>query len=279
MELNEIKVAVLRIEGTNCEDETVRAFRSLGVYCEAVHLKQFYSDLIKESERRKISDYNCIILPGGFSAGDYVRAGAIFSARIKSVLRKDLEDFIKTGYPVLGICNGFQVLVELGALPGFDEDNPISEKQQMALGINDSNKFECRPTFLKHENKGKCIFTKKLKKDIIMLPVAHAEGRVIFPAGKEEEYFDLLKENDQIVFRYVDPSGEYAGYPWNPNGSMFNIAGICNIKGNVFGLMPHPERAFWVYQYPNWVHKLNPNDYGDGKHIFESIIDYLLKFK
>ena len=127
MDESEIKVAVVRIEGTNCEDETVSAFRSLGIFCEAVHLKQFYSDMIRFEDQRSIFDYNCLVFPGGFSAGDYVRAGAIFSARLKSVLRRDLEEFIKTGFPVLGICNGFQILVELGALPGFDEDKPLAD--------------------------------------------------------------------------------------------------------------------------------------------------------
>jgi phosphoribosylformylglycinamidine synthase len=262
----EIRIAVLRIEGTNCEDETVNTFRQLGIYCEAVHLKQFYSDMIRDEEQRSIDDYNCIVFPGGFSAGDYVRAGAIFSARIKSVLREDLKNFVIEGYPVLGICNGFQVLAELGLLPGFDEDRFV---QEMALSINDSNRFECRPTLLKHENKGKCVFTRKLDKNMVMFPVAHAEGKLIFPLGKEEEYVNQLRENDQIVFRYVDDEGNYAGYPWNPNGSIYNIAGICNVKGNVFGLMPHPERAFWRY---------DRREHGDGKAIFESVIDYLLKF-
>ena len=264
MDRSEIRVAVLRIEGTNCEDETVKAFRELGVFCEAVHLKQFYSDMIRDEEQRTLADYNCLVFPGGFSAGDYVRAGAIFSARLKSALRKDLEEFIKQGYPIIGICNGFQVLVELGALPGFDEDKPIAEEPEMALGINDSNRFECRPTLLKHENRGKCVFTRKLGKDVVLFPVAHAEGKVIFPKGEEEKYIERLIENDQIVFRYVDPEGNYAGYPWNPNGSAYNIAGICNAMGNVFGLMPHPERAFW---YPNT----------DGRAIFESVIEYLRK--
>ena len=274
MDVEEIKVAVVRIEGTNCEDETVLAFKNLGVFCESVHLKQFYSDMIRDEEQRNITDYNCLVFPGGFSAGDYVRAGAIFSARTKSVLQKDIENFIKTGYPVLGICNGFQVLVELGALPGFDEDKPIAEKPEMALGVNESNRFECRPSFLKHENRGKCVFTRKLKKDVVMFPVAHAEGRVIFPMGKEEEYVEKLKENDQIVFRYVNDKGDYAGYPWNPNGSYYNIAGICNVKGNVFGLMPHPERVFWSYQHPDE----RSDEYGDGKAVFESVIEYLKRF-
>ncbi len=272
MEREDIRVAVIRIEGTNCEDETVRAFKHLGVQAEAVHLKQFYSDMIRFDEQRSIFDYHCLVFPGGFSAGDYVRAGAIFSARVKSVLRKDLEEFIKMGFPVLGICNGFQVLVELGALPGFDEDKPIADKPEMVLAINDSSRFECRPSMLKKES-SKCIFTTAVDKDIVMFPVAHAEGKVTFPAGKEDEYVDRLKENEQIVFRYVNEKGEYAGYPWNPNGSYYNIAGICNVTYNVFGLMPHPERAFFGYQCGR------KEEYGDGYAVFRSVVEYLQKLK
>lgn len=262
LDIEDIRVAVFRIEGTNCEAETVKAFDELGVFSEAVHLKQFYSDMIRDRDQRSLSDYNCIVFPGGFSAGDYIRAGAIFSARIKSVLFNDLKDFVIDGYPVLGICNGFQILAELGMLPGFDEDRPIGGVE-MALSINDSNKFECRPSLLKHENKEKCVFTSKLKKNVVMFPVAHAEGKVTFPRGMEEEYVDKLRVNDQIVFRYVDDLGDYASYPWNPNGSLYNIAGLCNVRGNVFGLMPHPERAFTGYNG------------GDGRLIFESVIEYL----
>ena len=271
MDLDEIRVAVLRIEGTNCEDETVKAFRNLGVYAEAVHLKQFYSDTVRENEQRSLFDYHCLVIPGGFSAGDYVRAGAIFSARLKSVLRRDLEVFIKEGYPVLGICNGFQVLVELGALPGFDEDKPIAEKPEMTLTVNASARFECRPSLLKHENK--CVFTNLLDVGkVVMFPVAHAEGRVVFPKEREEEILSTLIENEQIVFRYVDDKGNYADYPWNPNGSTYNIAGICNVTRNVFGLMPHPERVFWGYQHPEMR-----DGYGDGAIVFQSVIDYLRK--
>jgi len=270
VEEDEIRVAVRRIEGTNCEDETVHAFRSLGVEAEAVHLKQFYSDTIREVDRRNIQDYSMIVFPGGFSAGDYIRAGAIFSARVKSVLKKSLEEFIKNGYPVLGICNGFQVLAELGALPAFDK--PISEKPLMALGINDSGKFECRPTFLKVENK-KSVFTRKIDRKVVMFPSAHAEGKVIFPEEKKEEWLERLRENHQIVFRYADPHGKYSGYPWNPNGSLDNIAGICNPDGNVLGLMPHPERAFHHYTHCSWTRTGIKG--GDGEMFFRSVLEYL----
>ncbi len=272
MELNEIRVAVLRIEGTNCEDETVHAFKNLGVEAEAVHLKQFYSDTIREEEKRNIRDYTAIVFPGGFSAGDYIRAGAIFSARIKSVLRKSLEEFIENGYPVLGICNGFQVLVELGALPAFDKT--ISDRPEMALGINNSGRFECRPTFLRVESR-KTAFTGSIDRDIVMFPSAHAEGRVIFPDGREEEWLERLKENGQIVFRYVDPGGRYSGYPWNPNGSIYNIAGICNPDGNVLGLMPHPERSFHPYTHCSWTR--GRKETGDGELFFRSILEYMMK--
>ncbi len=276
MDRDEIRVGVVRIEGTNCEDETVRAFRILGVSAEPVHLKQLYSDMIRDSESRSIWDYSCLVFPGGFSAGDYVRAGAIFSARAKSLLRHDLEMFIREGYPVLGICNGFQVLVELGALPGFDEDRPVSDKPEMALAINSSSRFECRQSYLKHENRGKCRFTSRYGRDeVVVFPVAHAEGKVTFPVGREEEYLRMLEENDQIVFRYVDSEGNYAGYPWNPNGSFSNIAGICNSAGNVFGLMPHPERVVYPWQHTEWMRR--EREEGDGLRVFRSILDYLEK--
>ena len=216
------------------------------------------------------------MIPGGFSAGDYIRAGAIFAARIKSKLEKDLEEFVKQEYPILGICNGFQVLTELGLLPGTDKT--INAVPEACLNINDSSRFECRPTLLKYENSGKCVFTKKIKKnEIRLIPSAHAEGKLMFPIEKQEEIIKGLEKNDQIVFRYVDPDGNYAGYPWNPNGSPSNIAGICNSTGNVFGMMPHPERTFFKHQHPDWTKSGIDGNIGDGKVIFESVIDYISK--
>ena len=274
MKKNNIKIAILRIEGTNCEQESYDAFKRLGTKPEFVHLKQLLQIDCNKEEKRKLSDFQCLMIPGGFSAGDYIRAGAIFAARIKSKLNKDLKEFVEQEYPILGICNGFQVLTELGLLPGIEET--ISPIPKACLNINDSDRFECRPTLLKHENKGKCVFTKNIQKnEIRLIPSAHAEGKLMFPKEKQKKYIKKLENNDQIVFKYVDPEGNYAGYPWNPNGSILNIAGICNNIGNVFGMMPHPERTFFKHQHPDWTQKGLNQNLGDGKAIFESVVNHI----
>ena len=276
MKIKDINVAVLRIEGTNCEQESYDAFKRLGANPEFVHLKQLLNIDCNADEKRNILDYHCLMIPGGFSAGDYIRAGAIFAARIKSQLQEQLREFVKQDHPILGICNGFQVLTELGLLPGFDDIiHPVPDA---CLYLNDSNRFECRPTLLKHENRGTCVFTSKIpRNEVRLIPSAHAEGKLLFPLEKQEQYMKTLEKNDQIVFRYVDPEGNYAGYPWNPNGSPMNIAGICNPQGTVFGMMPHPERTFYIHQHPNWTQTGLGNNIGDGRSVFESVLDYIAK--
>ncbi len=276
MKIKDIKIGVLRIEGTNCEQESYDAFKRLGANPEFLHLKQLLDIDCNKDEKRDVFDYQCLMIPGGFSVGDYIRAGAIFAARIKSKLQKNLTEFVKEEYPILGICNGFQVMVELGLLPGIDDAIPSSP--EACLYLNDSNRYECRPTLLKHENNGKCIFTSKIpKNDIRLIPSAHAEGKLLFPIDRQEEYLKKLEENDQVVFRYVDPEGNYAGYPWNPNGSISNIAGICNNHGTVFGMMPHPERTFYKHQHPDWTRAGLGDLIGDGQAIFGSVLDYISK--
>jgi phosphoribosylformylglycinamidine synthase I len=276
MKIKDIKIAVIRIEGTNCEQESFDAFKRLDASPEFVHLKQLLHIDCNEDEKRDILNYHCLMIPGGFSAGDYIRAGAIFAARIKSQLKEQLKEFILEERPILGVCNGFQVLIELGLLPGFDEI--IQSVPNACLYLNDSNRYECRPTLLKHENRGVCVFTKNIPiNDVRLIPSAHAEGKLLFPLEKQEEYLKILEKNDQIVFRYVDPDGNYAEYPWNPNGSPMNIAGICNPQGTVFGMMPHPERAFYKHQHPNWTTTDLGGDIGDGRAIFESVLDYISK--
>lgn len=276
MKKQDINVAILRIEGTNCEQESYDAFQRLGTKPEFVHLKQLLHIDCNENEKRELSDFHCVMIPGGFSAGDYIRAGAIFAALIKSKLKGDFETFIRNGYPVLGVCNGFQVLIELGLLPGIDM--VMSEVPQACLHINDSSRYECRPTLLKHENSGNCAFTIKIPPgDIRLIPSAHAEGKLIFDGKDQKKTIKILEENDQIVFRYVDPDQNYAGYPWNPNGSFYNIAGICNRNGNVFGMMPHPERVFYRFQHPDWTRTGLGDGVGDGRAVFESVISYIEK--
>ncbi|KYK30935.1 MAG: phosphoribosylformylglycinamidine synthase [Candidatus Proteinoplasmatales archaeon SG8-5] len=269
-----MKVCVLRIEGTNCEEESYQAFARLGAQPELVHLKQLLGRDVNDDERRDLLDYHVLMIPGGFSSGDYVRAGAIWAARMRK-LEAPLTEFIGEGRAVLGVCNGFQVLIELGLLPAFN--GIMSQQAQAVLTTNDSSRFECRPTILKHENKSNCIFTSKLYQgQTILCPSAHAEGKLLFPEDEAAAIYARLEENDQVVFKYVDPEGNYSGYPWNPNGSPYNIAGICNPAGNVMGMMPHPERVFHRHTHPDWTREL-PTEVGDGRAIFESVIEAVSK--
>ncbi len=254
-----IRVLVLRAPGTNCDKETARAIREAGAVAEITHVKKLIEGAVN------LFDYNGLVIPGGFSYGDRVRAGAILSAKIKSKFWNQLREFAEDGRPVLGICNGFQVLVELGLLPGLSYgDGPMA-----ALVPNTLARFEARWIYLKHVNVRKCIFTKGLGERILRMPIAHAEGR--FMAA--DDVLKRIVENDQIVFVYVKPDGSPAmgEYPHNPNGSMLDIAGICNEYGNVMGLMPHPERAIYAWQLPEKI----GDGYADGFSIFKEMINYV----
>ncbi len=217
-----------------------------------------------------------LVFPGGFSYGDYVRSGAIFARMISAKLGKDMRKFINQNRPILGICNGFQILVEEGLLPGFEG---VSDFPEASLA-NNSHGYKCEWTHLKSENQGKCIFTSKIPKNrILRMPIAHGEGRFLFPKEKETALLRKLYDNDMVVLRYCDKEGNFAGgeYPQNPNGSFHDIAGICNPEGTVYGMMPHPERAFYWWQQPDWTGQQCMAQFGDGKLIFESLLDHLAK--
>jgi len=266
----DIRVCVMRVGGTNCDAETKRAFDELGANAEVVHL----NEVVK---KRDLLDYDALVFPGGFSYGDYVRAGAIWATGTLTKLRKDLKLFVEEERPILGICNGLQVLVEAGLLPAFEG---ISKYPTATLATNIPIGYRCKWVYLKHENHGNCIFTKNIPKDkVLHIPVAHAEGRFLFSKENETKYLKKLYENDQLVFRYCTKEGEYAEgeFPVNPNGAFHDIAGICNPAGTVFGLMPHPERAFYGWQLPDWTKTETLPQYGDGKQVFESIFEYLKK--
>lgn len=270
MNRKEIRTCVLRVGGTNCDAETKRALEETGVQSEIVHV----NEIVK---RHSLLDYDALVFPGGFSYGDYVRAGAIWAKWILAKLGKDLKAFVDENRPILGICNGFQVLVEAGLLPGFEAMSPYPEA---TLATNIPPGYNCRWISIKNENKGKCVFTCKIPKSkILHVPVAHSEGRFLFAKEKEKKLLRELCDNDQLVFRYCNKKGDYAEgvFPTNPNGSFHDIAGICNSEGTILGLMPHPERAVYWWQQPDWTTQAQTTEYGDGKLVFESLAEYLSK--
>jgi len=264
-----LSVAILAIEGTNCDQELRVSLASLGARPEIVHLKQFEGREVPARSRRSLNDYQALFLPGGFSAGDYVRAGAILAARIRAAIGPELEAFVRSGRLVGGICNGFQVAIELGLLPG--RPGGRLGPAEASLVTNDSGHFECRPTFvawaggrfppLQHEPAGSRY----------LFPSGHGEGKLVLgsPARRAE-----LESTGQVLFRWVAPDGGPATYPWNPNGSEGDIAGLTNPEGNVFGLMPHPERFFFRRQGPDWTRSGGPTGFGDGRRFLASVLEY-----
>lgn len=276
MKPSDLRVCILRMEGTNNEQEMLDAFLRAETQAELVHLKQLLGKTTSVGSQRDLADFQVLIFPGGWSAGDYIRAGAIFAARLKAEAKKELRDFVEAGKPVGGMCNGFQILVELGLLPQLDGAT-IAPDPQAALFVNDSDRFECRPTYLRCES-SKSAFTGAIKKgEVLYIPSAHGEGKLTLPPETQEKSLDHLEKEGCVVFRYVNPqTDEPDGYPYNPNGSPRSIAAICNAGGNVFGIMPHPERSYLGINHPDWYRK-SPGEWGDGKRVFDSVIAYASK--
>jgi phosphoribosylformylglycinamidine synthase subunit PurQ / glutaminase len=224
-----MKIGVVQFPGSNCDQDCLLALRD-GARIQAEYLWH------KETS---VSGFDALVLPGGFSYGDYLRCGAIarFSPIMKAIVSAAGE-----GRPVLGVCNGFQILCEAGLLPG-------------ALIRNYSLHFVCQWVWLRTETTDTPFTRKLIKNRLLRMPVAHGEGSFF----ADEQTLRALESHDQVVFRYADQSGE-ASLESNPNGSLANIAGICNEKRNVLGLMPHPDRA--------WDRRLGSED---GKLLFESL--------
>lgn len=270
MKREKIKVCIIRVGGTNCDAETRRAFLELNVQAETLHVNEL-------AKCFSLMDYDVLVFPGGFSFGDYVRSGVIFARSLRVKLGKEIENFVDEGRPILGICNGFQILIESGVLPGLDGTSAYPEA---ALTTNEPQGFKCRWVYLRNENKRKCLFTSNVPTGkVLRMPIAHGEGRFLFPIEREQRLLERLIANDMIVFRYCDEKGNVANgeYPTNPNGSFDDIAGICNKEGTIFGLMPHPERAFYWWQQPDWTRQKRMPQYGDGKIVFESLINHLVE--
>lgn len=255
-----VRTIILRAAGTNCDYETVHAFRLVGSQVDLVHI----NELVRGEKR--LSDYQVLAIPGGFTYGDDIAAGKILANELKHKLIDQIREFVDQGKLILGICNGFQVLVKAGLLPALDG---VGEEQKATLTINDSGRFEDRWVYLKRVDKGGCVFTRGIK-EVICLPVAHAEGKFVPKEGVINE----LWKNDQIVFQYMNPNGRLASYPWNPNGSFQSIAGICDPTGRIMGLMPHPERFVHHTQHPRWTRE-RLKDEGDGLAIFRNMMEYV----
>ncbi|MEM4246275.1 MAG: phosphoribosylformylglycinamidine synthase I, partial [Candidatus Bathyarchaeia archaeon] len=235
----DVKVLILRESGTNCEEETANAFKILGASVRILHMNVLWRG------RESIENYQILVIPGGFSHGDAVSAAVIWAKELKYRLKKDLVRFIEQGKLVLGICNGFQVLVKAGLLPAFQK---VIEPQSVTLAFNHIGIYFDTWVYLKPNPNNMSAFTQGLD-HLLYLPVAHAEGRFT----TDERTLSKLEDRNQIVFRYADPDGRIAGFPWNPNGSLAGVAGICNPWGNVLGLMPHPERYIHRYMHPLWT--------------------------
>lgn len=261
-----VKVLVLRTAGTNCDQETAFAFKDCGAQVDLVHVQQIFK------KAKRLEEYHILALPGGFSYGDDISAGRILANELRLKLGDDLKEFVAAKKLIIGICNGFQILVKSGFLPGdLKKDLPQEKKavQQATLMTNDSGKFEDRWVSLKVG--GRCAWTKGMD-DIVFFPVAHGEGKFIC---KDKAVLQSIQNNDQVVFRYCTQDGRHPSYPDNPNGSQDDIAGICDKTGHILGLMPHPERHYLFTQHPFWTRLSKKDRYGDGAKIFQNGVHYI----
>lgn len=259
------KALILRTAGTNCDEETRAAFEFAGATAERVHINLLING------QKKLSDYQILAVPGGFSYGDDIASGKILANELRNKLGDGLREFALKKKPIIGICNGFQVLVKMGLLP-----DPKSGAISSTLTFNDSDKFECRWIHLSRNKENgadrKCLWTKGMP-DVIPLPVAHGEGKFV---TADRATLDTLEKAGQVVFRYTTPDGKAAAYPENPNGAVNAIAGICNKDGNVFGLMPHPERYVFRWQHPSRIAAVN-GDEGWGLMLFRNAVASVAK--
>lgn len=255
------RVLCLRTAGTNCDRELVEAFERAGASVELWPARRLFQH--PEELRR----FRVLGLPGGFTYGDDLGAGRIFALELRAFLGDHLRRFVEDGGYILGVCNGFQILVQTGLLPGGSSGAVENEETRaVSLVQNDSRRFECRWVHLRVE-KSRCRFLRH--GTVLPVPVAHAEGKLVVADDATRK---ALHDNRQIAFRYCAPDGSAATYPHDPNGSIDQIAGICDATGRVLGLMPHPERNIRPFQHPFWT-RLGPREEGEGIVLFRDLLD------
>ncbi|HDP69318.1 MAG TPA: phosphoribosylformylglycinamidine synthase I [Actinobacteria bacterium] len=258
--MNKPKVCVLLAAGINRDYDAVYAFEKAGAHVERVHVNTLASC------EKTLKEYQILMFPGGFSFGDDIASGKILANKLKYKLLEQIIEFISDGKLIFGVCNGFQVMVKLGLLPGFDGDY---RSQLTTLTFNDSGKFEDRWVYLKVNTNSDCIFTKGID-DFLYVPVCHGEGKFFI---EEKEVLDRIISNNQVVIQYCDGEGNFAGYPFNPNGSVNNIAGVSDETGRVFGMMPHPEDFIRITHHPRWTRGDLPEK-GSGLKFFLNAVEY-----
>jgi len=282
---SQVKAIVLTGFGINCDRETQYALNTAGALADRVHVHR----LIPLSRQGGgLSAYHILVVDGGFSWADDHGAGVLLGLKLRAQLGTELEDFIASGKLVIGICNGFQALVNMGLLPGFDGDY---RTRSVGLTANDCGNFRDDWVRMAVDPQSVCVFTRNM--DRIELPVRHGEGKFYAPP----EVIERLKQSGQVVLRYcsvrdrqADPAVEEefvpanGRFPDNPNGSLDDIAGICDSTGRVFGLMPHPEAFHHLTNHPDWPALLDrrrrqglppPAWEGQGLKIFRNAVTYV----
>ena len=266
------KVCVLRAPGTNCDIETAYAFESCGAVAERVHIFQLFE------KPQLLADFQMLCVPGGFSYGDDIGSGVIFANQLRGHLGDALGDFLNADKLVLGICNGFQVLLKSGLLPGGASTWPPKPDApaDSTLTWNDNGKYTALWVRLKIQS-SKNVFLRGI--DELDVPIAHGEGKLVV---RDATTLDQWQANGQIALTYVPTlnssqtsarSSEVLPFPTNPNGSIANIAGLGDPTGRVLGLMPHPERFLFATQHPHWT-RLGLRGEGAGMQIFRNAVEY-----
>ena len=242
MTVQKVNALILTGFGLNCDDETAHVFELAGATSHKVHINALVSGKIK------LKNFHILVLGGGFSWGDDHGAGVIQALKLKNHIGRDLLSFVSKKKLIIGICNGFQALVNLGLLPGLENDYT---KRSVSITFNDCGNFRDQWVHLAANLKSPCVFTKEFQ--MADYPIRHGEGKII----ADQAVIDTLLANNQVVFQYADAGGIAANgtFPLNPNGSMADIAGICDPSGRIFGLMPHPEGYNHFTNHPDWTRK------------------------
>ncbi len=263
MASSKVSVLIPRTAGTNCDRELAWAFEQAGAAVSTVHINRLMDN------PGELDHHQILALAGGFSYGDDIASGKIFANQLIHHLKRPLEQWVADGKLIIGICNGFQILVKAGLLPGPMPQLPSGDLFTGTLTHNSHARFEDRWVRLQSYS-GVCKWIAPGK--TVRLPIAHGEGRfMVRSAG----ILDALKHNDQIVLRYVDTAGNPAAqFPENPNGSTDAIAGICDVTGRVFGLMPHPERFTETYLGPDWTRNRSEST-EDGSELFANAVHFV----